>query len=373
MATTEKINLLSRVQSIDSAPTFSTYSKLVIHLDDETYVEAGNDTGRTLEISDPFGTQAKAQELLAKLAGLQYQPYYAKGAILDPAAEIGDAVSIKNVYGGIYQRLRRFDRQMQADIAAPHDEEINHEYQYETPQQRKFSRQLNDIRASLIIANGRIDASVAKTGGEESSFGWSLTSDAHRWFADGQEVMSVTASGLSVKGNVQATSGTIGGFTIGASALFNNMPSMSATQTSGVYLGTDGIKLGQSFRVDSTGGVTATRLAVDTLYIGGTAVSAATLNARANNGNSAYSWTSSNGSYVRGGAGYGYSYNNATNRNSGSYPGYFRASYMNADYMGAGTVVASNILSLGSYNATWKSATVKNAAGNNITIYYLGR
>lgn len=372
MASVEKINLLSRVKSIDSSPPFTTYSKVIIHTDDENYVEAGNNTGRKLEISDPFGTPTLARQLLAKLSGLQYQPYSATGAILDPAAEIGDAVSIKEVFGGIYQRQRRFDRQMQADIAAPHDEEINHEYAFESQLERSFTRQINDVKASLIVANGQIAAKVSQTGGAASSFGWALTSNAHRWYANNREVMSVTASGLTVRGVIEALSGKIGNFNIGANAIWNNISQFGGSQSSGVYLGTDGIQLGQAFKVDSTGQVNATNIAANNmvltgvLTIGGQQITADALRGGAQ---SAYS----TGSYWSGGASHGYTFGNAINRYSGSYPGYFRAAYMTADYLGADSLVANNILGVAGLNASWKSVTVKNSAGNNITINYLGR
>ena len=366
------VALARNVGQLEVSPQFTDYSKVVIHVNADTVIEVGNDTGRTLEFTNPFATQAMAQNILQSLTGFQYQPYTASDALLDPAAEIGDAANIHGSYGGIYSRSRKFDELMPADIAAPHDEEINHEYQFVAPENREFSRQISDVKASLIIANDRIDASVSKTGGEESTFGWSLQADGHRWFSGNREVMAVTASGLTVKGRVEASEGKIGNFNIGANAIWNNISQFGGSQSSGVYLGTDGIQLGQAFRVDSTGQVNATNIAANNmvltgvLTIGGQQITADALRSGAQ---SAYS----TGSYWSGGAGYGYSYKNATNRNSGSYPGYFRASYMNADYMGAGTVVASNILSIGSYNATWKSATVKNSAGNNITIYYLGR
>lgn len=355
------VALARRVSQVDVSPQFDNYSKVVIRVSDDTTYVAGNDTGRTLEIDNPFGTQAMADNMLASLKGYQYQPYEAQGALLDPAAEIGDAVNMRGAYGGIYTRERTFGRLMKADVSAPHDEEINHEYQYESPEERKFTRQINDVKASLIIANDRIDASVSQTGGEQSSFGWSLTSNAHRWYANGQEVMSVTASGLTVKGNVQATTGTIGGFNISASAIWNNISSFGGSQSSGVYIGTNGIQLGQSFKVDSTGGVTATRLAVDTLYIGGTAVSAATLNARANQGSSAYGWTSSNGGYCTTGAGYGYNFNNASNSGS-SGPSYFNA----------GVIKANSYFLLGGLSATWKTKGFYDRGGNYVVIQYLG-
>lgn len=329
------VTIARRVSKVDVSPQFDNYSKVVIHVSEDTTYEAGNDTGRTLEIDNPFGTQQMANNMLASLTGYQYQPYSADGALLDPSAEIGDAVNMRGAYGGIYTRERTFGRLMKADVSAPHDEEINHEYQYESPTERKFARQIDDVKASLIIANDRIDASVSQTGGTTSSFGWSLTSNAHRWYANGQEVMAITASGLTVRGNVQATTGTIGGFNITASSLWNNIPYLGATQSSGVYIGNDGIQLGQSFRVDSTGGVTATRMVVDTLYIGGQAVSAATLNARANNGNSAYSWTSNNGSYCTGGVG---SWYNAQTTSSS-------VSYFKCTTLAAGSVSCSSLFS----------------------------
>ena len=346
------VGLARNVGLVEVSPQFDNYSKVVIHVDDDTVIEVGNDTGRALEFSCPWGTQAMATAILASLTGYQYQPYKAKDALLDPAAEIGDAANIRGSYGGIYARNRNFNELMPADISAPQDEEINHEYQYESPERREFKRSIDDVKASLIIANDRIDASVAQTGGDNSSFGWSLTATGHKWYANGQEVMAVTASGLKVTGEVQATTGKIGGFNITASSLWNNLSSFGGSQSSGVYIGTNGIQLGQRFKVDTSGNVTATRLTVDTLYIGGSAVSAATLNTRANNGNSAYGWTSSNGSYCYQGATYGKNYYNATQSSSYA-PNYFYTKSL----ISSGQVYCGS-LKIGAYSITTKSVVV---------------
>ena len=367
------VSLARRVGKIEASPQFTDYSKVVIHVDDETIIEAGNDTGRVLEFSNPFGTQAMANDILTKLSGYQYQPYTATDALLDPAAEIGDAANMKGVYGGIYSRSRKFDELMPANIAAPHDEEINHEYAFETPEERKFTRQINDVKASLIIANDRIDASVAQTGGDNSTFGWSLTSNAHTWYANGQEVMKVTASGLSVKGNVEATTGKIGGFNISASAIWNNISSFGGSQSTGVYIGTNGIQLGQAFKVTSSGAVTATNISANnmtltgTLNIGGTNITAAALRSGAQ---SAYS----NGSTWSTGAGYGYNYNRATVNGTSSYPSYFsagnlraRSSFVCDGGVQAVNVVCSSNFYVGGTKASWQTKTI-----SGTTIHYLG-
>ena len=347
------VTISSRLTNLEVSPQFNSYSKVRIIVSDDTVYEVGNNDGRTLEIENPFGTQAMAQTILNSLSGFQYQPYQADGALLDPAAEIGDAANMRGNYGGIYTRDRTFGRLMKADISAPCDEEINHEYAYEAPETREFKRSIGEVKASLIIANDRIDAKVSQTGGNSSTFGWTLTSTGHTWYANGQEVMKVTASGLSVKGNVQATTGTIGGFNISASAIWNNISSFGGSQSSGVYLGTNGIQLGQRFRVDTSGNVTATRLTVDTLIIGGSAVSADTLNSRAN---SAYSWTSGNGSYCYTGAGYGYAANRV-------FSGTQTATYMKATYSTFGQMTFAG------YDVRW--SYIK--CGDNVYRYLLTR
>ena len=370
--------LSQRLSNLDVSPQFDSYSKVIIHVSDDAVIEVGNDDGRTLELDNPFGTQAMAQTILDSLRGFQYQPYEATGALLDPAAEIGDAANMRGNYGGIYTRSRTFGRLMKADISAPHDEEINHEYKYESPQERQFKRQIDDVKASLIIANDRIDASVSQTGGSSSSFGWSLTSNAHRWYANGQEVMAITASGLSVKGNVQATTGKIGGFNISASAIWNNISSFGGSQSSGVYIGTNGIQLGQAFKVTSSGAVTATNISANnmtltgTLNIGGTNITAAALRSGAQ---SAYN----NASYWSGGSGYGYNYNAAAQHNSSNYPSGFTCGtlYAQSGISSNGTItgrgLSSLTLSVGGNQASWKNATLRTSTGGTITIYYLGR
>lgn len=316
------VSLGRRVTEINVSPQFDNYSKVIIHVSDETAYESGNDTGRTLEIDNPFGTQAMADNILQSLTGYQYQPYTADGALLDPAAEMGDAVNARGTYGGIYTRERTFGRLMKADVSAPCDEEINHEYQFESPERREFKRSIDDVKASLIIANDRIDASVAQTGGDNSSFGWSLTSTGHKWYANGNEVMAVTASGLMVKGVVEATSGKIGNFNISANAIWNNIQSFGATSpSSGVYVGTDGIQLGQGIWMWPTGTMALRGSIVFQNADGTTAgtLSAANLLSRANNGNSAYGWTSSYGSYTINGGVAGEKFNNMANV-AASYP-----------------------------------------------------
>lgn len=368
----DSVNIGQNTYSLDVSPRFSTYSKVIIHIDDETAIEVGNDSGRALEFDNPYGTQAMANDILAKLSGFQFQPYKADGAGLNPAAEMGDAVTIKDVYGGIYKRDRSYGRLMRADISAPCDEEIDHEYQFESPQERKYKRETGEIKASISLTNEAISAEVTRateaegvlassismnaeeiaakvsaTGGQNTSgsFSWSLTSTGHRWYANGSStpVMEVTASGLVVNGIINAKQGgTIGGFNIGASALYNGI-TYFGQNANGVYVGTNGIQVGPSFKVSSSGQVTATNISASnmtltgTLTIGSSTITADNLRLGATRANSGYSgWNStqstvsSNNSTWSTGAGYGYNYNRATQSGTSSYPNYFKCGLLQA-------------------------------------------
>lgn len=274
----DSINILQRAENVEIAPLFNTYSKVILNIDDETQASSGSGSGRTLELDNPlFGSQAVAAKMLQRLRGYQYQPYSAQGALVDPAAEMGDAISVNDVYGGIYTRERNFSRLMITDVSAPNDEEINHEYKYETPTERKLKREMEDVRATFIIQNGKIEARVAKTGGNNSSFGWVLDDTSHTWYAGSKQVMKVNASGLEISGKVTAKSGYIGnesqGFVIGSRAIYNGMTSLGDTTHNGVYVGVDGIALGRgNFKVDASGNLTAKRGSFGSLSVdsGGT-------------------------------------------------------------------------------------------------------
>lgn len=310
--------LRKRFRELNVAPQFDGYSGVEIVVDEETTYFAGTTTGRVLTIENPWGTQAQADNILLRIRGFQYQPYSASGAFLSPAAEIGDGVNLNGVYSGVYKLDRSYSRLMDADISAPADEEIDHEFAYTPKEERKIQRRFAAVEAEFVIQSNLIAAKVSQTGGNNSSFGWTLTATDHSWYAGNTRVMRVNSSGLEVTGKITATSGKIGNFNIGERSIWNNIEDFenSGNLSSGVYVGTNGIRLGRNFTVNSSGNVTATSMSLKgTLQLydkdGNTYVSldAKTL---ANRATSAYNSTSSGG-YCYTGATYGNNYNNAIN------------------------------------------------------------
>ena len=76
---------------------YKPISRVTLLLDDAKSLTAGDDTGMEITASCPHATQAMVNTLLQKMKGYQYQAYEAGAANIDPAAELGDGVTV----GGI--------------------------------------------------------------------------------------------------------------------------------------------------------------------------------------------------------------------------------------------------------------------------------
>lgn len=136
----DAIALGQSVKELDVSPGFEAWTGVTIWYDDENAVTTGTDAGRTLELDCPWATQTMASELLASLSGVTHTPFEATGALLDPASELGDSVTIDGTTGRIFTVSVRADALFTADLSAPGEEEVDHEYPYLSPQERALRR-----------------------------------------------------------------------------------------------------------------------------------------------------------------------------------------------------------------------------------------
>ena len=188
-------------ESLTVTPQFNGVSKVVINVTEQLMYEAGNDTGRTITIDCPWGTQAMANNLLSLLQGFQYQPYEASNALLDPAAELGDGLTVNGVYGGIFKMTVRSGVLHAVDVSAPQDEEIDHEYPFASSSERKIERQLANVKSELSVQADQISAKVDREGGDPSSVSWEMNADQFKILSDGSEVLVIDDNGLTVNGD----------------------------------------------------------------------------------------------------------------------------------------------------------------------------
>lgn len=136
------------------AQEFEPYSRVVVYDSNGNRFESGDGSGKTFYLENPFASQAVADRLAQNIVGFAYQPYKAQGAMLNPAAEIGDAISIHGLYCSIFQEDSSYGPQYSANIGAPGEEELNHEIPYISPSDRKIIR----LNASV----GRLGTAIKK-------------------------------------------------------------------------------------------------------------------------------------------------------------------------------------------------------------------
>lgn len=159
-----------KTASLNKSPALEPFTKVVIVVgnDEETgeqiIYEAGNDTGRTLEVTNPWGTQQIANDILAQISGYRYRPFNAQDAILSDDAELGDAVTMSDVYGVIVKQEVIFDGLGTTSISAPNSDETDNEFgNYTSRSERAIARRFTGISTRLTVEVGRIEASIEDT------------------------------------------------------------------------------------------------------------------------------------------------------------------------------------------------------------------
>lgn len=271
----EIINILKRAENVEVSPAQAGYSMVRIHAgtddnNEEIIYEAGDDTGAVLEISNEFGSQQMAENILAEVAGVKYQPGRADGALVDPAAEIGDVITANNAYFGLYIRATEFGRLMKSNVEAPTDQEIEHEFGAETSQEREYIRFTGQVKSTLKVHSAEIAAKVSiEDRNTETGFGWSLTNNQWRVgkytgstlnpvFTVDENGVYIVGSG-SFTGTITANGGTIGGLKItnnsieSANGAFKVDAAGNITANSGTFAGSvyaKNIQYGTSGGVD---------------------------------------------------------------------------------------------------------------------------
>ena len=117
---------------------------------------SGSDTGRTLTALQPDGTNAMAAAILAKVSGYKHIGYDGRNALLDPAAELGDAVTVDGLYVPLIALDMTFDSMLAPDISAPGADEIDDEYPYKSPTQRQIERNMAKTRSLITKTSEEI-------------------------------------------------------------------------------------------------------------------------------------------------------------------------------------------------------------------------
>lgn len=162
-----KIFVGNSASSLTEADKLQPYSKVTVTDGTNSYT-SGDNTGRELTVNVPLLPSIKgdtlAANILAAVKNYRYQPYEAADALLDPAAELGDGVTVGGIYGGIHAKTTTFSRLFRATVSAPAEEEIDNEYPYLSAQERDAVRQKKQTAKNTAdIAGNTADITTLNT------------------------------------------------------------------------------------------------------------------------------------------------------------------------------------------------------------------
>lgn len=238
------ITLGRDVQSFSKTDAYAPISRVTITDDAGNDFTAGNDTGRVLELGCPWATQTMANDLLTKFRGKVYRPFTASGAMLDPAAELGDTVSCNGVESILGEIDTTYDALCASDIAAPGDQDVNHEYEYSDATTRELKRKLtlgaNYYGTTITRQNG---LEIVKTNGETTKSRVKLNSDVLAFYDDdGNEALYFDTNEGTYK----------------FAGVLNVNDNFIVDKTGKVTIKSGSISIGGGFSVDEKGNLTAT-------------------------------------------------------------------------------------------------------------------
>lgn len=120
-----------RVANIEADNPWLPITQVKVNADDRHTYTAGTTTGRTFEVDCPIGSQAIADNLLSVLNGYVYKAYEARDALIKPNIELGQSVSVGDVYSIVGNISIKGDMILAADLSAPSSGELDHEYPYD--------------------------------------------------------------------------------------------------------------------------------------------------------------------------------------------------------------------------------------------------
>lgn len=277
---------------------YKPISRVTLLVDDENSLTAGDDTGMEVIASCPHATQQMVNALLQTMKGYRYQAYEAGAANIDPAAELGDGVTV----GGIYSPLSKLsdDGRGYAGISSPGEAEMEDEYPSGGYITQEFNRKIAETRSTIAKTSEEIMLRVDGISGDVSSLQVSLGNVQSEVSGkiDGSTAQSLINQSID-KIELSVSSGSGGStFTLkaGSTTLSTNTLDLhvnavnidgtlkaSQIQTGSIYVGdlADGSNYATKTYVDNNAGLSSSEVddRIDT-YIDSTSITAEILRGR---------------------------------------------------------------------------------------------
>lgn len=249
----DKVYLGQMMAQLDTSPPLAAVSKVVVMVDADNAYVAGDDTGRTVEVTCPYGTQAMANNILAALQGYTYTPAQGQDALLDPAAELGDGITMGGVYTVLAKADTLWDAMMAGDVGAPGQAEQESEYSYQSPLVGQLRYQIAETRSLISKTADEIRLEVSNDIQELSaSIDIQLDSITSTVQGQGSQISTITQTVSGIQTQITGINGEIS--TIDQKVDSISLDVSNGTSSSRIVLTVDGVQV-SSATVRFTGDV----------------------------------------------------------------------------------------------------------------------
>ena len=219
----DRIHVGRNAGSIKKNNSYEPVDRVLLWTGDDTYFRSPDVsdavwdamTGFILEADCPYATQAIADARLSELEGFVFTPFQADTAFVDPAADLGDGITIGGVYSMIGSQKLYFDSLCASDVSAGTVSEESSEGPHVSYQDRQFARmrsEVGKVSAQLVITNQSITAEVEARQSADSSLSSRITQTADaitsevtaRQNADSSLSTRITQNATSITSEVTA-------------------------------------------------------------------------------------------------------------------------------------------------------------------------
>lgn len=221
-----------------------TIGMVTLYPDSETQYTSGS-SGYEIQADCIYATQGICNHVKNLLRGVTYLPYSADTAFFDPALELGDSVKPNGNLSVLASATFTVGVSMSANIEAPIDTEVNHEYPYQTrsKEERKIANSFSEIKKTTeqiaLSVNGKVDSDDVQSAIDMNLNSLSLSYQA----GTNGAALTLSKDGVSVSGVFKVGS-------IDASQIDVN--NLNADNITAGELSADRIKLGGDMTVYRT-------------------------------------------------------------------------------------------------------------------------
>ena len=191
---------------LSRSPVLPKVSGVTLENEEGISVTAGSATRYMAKGMCEFSTTEGVAELcLTRMQGYSYKPFSFKTVELDPIIDVGDILIADGEGYQIMDIEWTFSKQITANISAPYDQEVDHEYKIINPETKTYRKGLTAINK----AEARLESSIQQTAEDitlEVSRTYETKSDASGKLDDAKEYTQsqVKLSADSIKSTVAA-------------------------------------------------------------------------------------------------------------------------------------------------------------------------